>query len=43
MSLYKNIRSIPLKIRGSFYESSVRSVMLYGAETRALTVNKETS
>jgi len=29
--------SIPLKIRGSFYESCVRSVMLYGAETWALT------
>jgi len=26
-------RSIPLKIRGSVYESCVRSVMLYGAET----------
>jgi len=32
-------RSIPLKIRGSVYESCVRSFMLYGAETWAL--NKE--
>jgi len=30
-------RSIPLKIRGNVYESCVRSVMLYGAETWALT------
>jgi len=30
-------RSIPLKIRGSVYESCVGSVMLYGAETGALT------
>jgi len=31
------IRSIPLKIRDSVYKSCVRSVMLYGAETWALT------
>jgi len=30
-------RNIPLKIRGSVYESCVRSVMFYGAETWALT------
>ena len=35
-SLIKN-KSIPLMIRGSVYESCVRSVMLYGAETWALT------
>jgi len=32
VSLITN-RSIILKIRGSVYESCVRSVMLYGAET----------
>jgi len=36
VSLMTN-RSIPLKIRGKVYESYVRSVMLYGAETWALT------
>jgi len=36
-------RSSPLKIRGSVYESCVRSVMLYGAETWALTGNWKTS
>jgi len=30
-------RTISFKIRGSVYESSVRSVMLYGAKTWALT------
>ena len=30
-------KSIPLKIRGSVYESCIRSVMLYGAETWAMT------
>ena len=30
-------RHIPLKIRGSVYESCVRSVMLYGAETWEMT------
>jgi len=30
-------RNIPLRIRGSVYESYVKSVMLYGAETCALT------
>jgi len=30
-------RNIPLKIRGSVYESCVRSVMLYCAETWVLT------
>ena len=35
-SLLKN-RHIPLKIRGSVYESCVRSVMLYGAETWRMT------
>jgi len=30
-------RSVPLKIRGSVYESCVRSIILYGAETWALT------
>jgi len=30
-------RSIPLQMRGSVYESCVRSVMLYGVETWALT------
>ena len=35
-SLLKN-RHIPLRIRGSVYESCVRSVMLYGAETWELT------
>jgi len=34
-------RSIPLKIRGSVFESCVRSVMLYGAETWALTEKLE--
>ena len=34
--LLKN-RHIPLKIRGSVYESCVRSVMLYGAETWQMT------
>jgi len=36
LSLITN-RSIPLKVRGSVYESCVRSVMLCGAETWALT------
>jgi len=36
VSLITN-RSIPLKVRGSVYESCIRSVMLYGAETLALT------
>jgi len=36
VSLITNI-SIPLKVRGSIYDSCVRSVMLYGAETWALT------
>jgi len=36
VSLITN-RSIPLKVSGSVYESCVRSVMLYGAETWALT------
>jgi hypothetical protein len=35
-SLLKN-RHIPLKIRGSVYESCIRSVMLYGAETWEMT------
>ena len=35
-SLLKN-KHIPLKIRGSVYESCVRSVMLYGAETWEMT------
>jgi len=36
VSLITN-KSVPLKVRGSVYESCVRSVMLYGAETWALT------
>jgi len=36
VSLITN-RSIPIKVRGSVCESCVRSVMLYGAETWALT------
>ena len=39
-SLLKN-RHIPLKIRGSVYESCVRSVMLYGAETWEMTGRAE--
>jgi len=35
-SLISN-RSIPFKIRGSVYQSCVRSVTLYGAEAWALT------
>ena len=34
-------RSIPLKVRASVYESCVRSVMLYGAETWAMTGRME--
>ena len=34
-------KNIPLKIRGSVYESCVRSVMLYGAETWAMTAKME--
>jgi hypothetical protein len=30
-------KNIPLKVRGNVYESCVRSVMLYGAETWAMT------
>ena len=34
-------RRTPLKIRGSAYESCVRSVMLYGSETWAMTKKDE--
>jgi len=34
-------RCIPLKVRGFVYESCVRSVVLYGAETLALTSKLE--
>jgi hypothetical protein len=37
MASLLNNRYIPLKIRGSVYESCVRSVMLYGAETWEMT------
>ena len=32
---------IPLKIRGSVYDSCIRSVMLYGSETWAMTKKDE--
>ena len=34
-------KRIPLRIRGSVYDSCIRSVMLYGSETRAMTKKDE--
>ena len=38
---FANRQKIPLRIRGSVYDSCIRSVMLYGSETRAMTKKDE--